>query len=139
MNKLVSLIYVSTATKLFNELELIELLKKSRIENLSHCITGMLLYHDGNIMQVIEGDEKEINQLYINLKNDDRHHGVIKLMCQPISEREFPEWSMSYLNVTSENNAGFSEFLSKKTESANNDLIVGRARKLLLNFREKLR
>ena len=90
-------------------------------------------------MQVIEGNENDIDQLYKNLKIDFRHHDVIELIREPIPEREFPDWRMSYLNVSSENIVGFSEFLREKGTHVSSDFIAGKAKEILLQFREILR
>lgn len=48
------LIYVSAATELMNNDQLLALLEQSRRNNERHRITGMLLYKSGNFMQYID-------------------------------------------------------------------------------------
>ncbi|WP_416276575.1 BLUF domain-containing protein [Pedobacter sp. MR2016-24] len=48
-------IYISKAGKLLTEEELIDLLEESRAWNLSHGITGMLMYLEGNFLHLFEG------------------------------------------------------------------------------------
>jgi hypothetical protein len=50
------LLYVISAVKPFSDSELVEMLVKTRAKNISLEITGMLLYKDGNFLQVMEGD-----------------------------------------------------------------------------------
>lgn len=50
---MINLIYTSSAVELFREDELVELLKTSRDNNRRRGITGMLLYNDGNFLQVL--------------------------------------------------------------------------------------
>jgi hypothetical protein len=50
-----ALVYVSSATKPFSPDELSELLAQARVDNAALGITGMLLYSNGNFMQVLEG------------------------------------------------------------------------------------
>ncbi len=59
-----SLTYVSSAVRPFAEDELADLLAVSRQNNARLGITGMLLYKDGNFMQVLEGEEAEVRTLY---------------------------------------------------------------------------
>ena len=140
MSKLVSLIYVSSATKHFDEQQqLVTLLKASRSTNEAHKITGMLLYHEGHMMQVIEGEELEINQLFNNIQRDKRHNGVIKLICKPIEEREFSEWNMSYLNISSVKTEGFSDFLIGGKTKSQSDAVAGKAKRILMTFRDGFR
>jgi hypothetical protein len=51
-----SIVYVSSALKPFSKTDLLTLLEKSRENNTSLGISGMLLYKDGNFMQVLEGE-----------------------------------------------------------------------------------
>ncbi len=139
MNQLVSLIYVSSSKGLFNETDLVELLRSARIANKKHEITGMLLYHEGNIMQVLEGNEKDVNQLFSNILKDARHHGVIKMICEPILKRDFSDWRMSYLNISKIHVDGFSNFLVAKKSDRKNDALVSKAKKILYKFREQLK
>jgi len=53
--KLIQLIYVSAATNRFNPAELRELLRLARLKNQQLDVTGMLLYHEGSFLQVLEG------------------------------------------------------------------------------------
>lgn len=46
------LVYLSSAVELFREEELKDLLATSRLNNEKLHVTGMLLYHEGNFIQV---------------------------------------------------------------------------------------
>lgn len=125
-------IYVSSSKGLMSEEELSALLTSIRRSNLEHDITGMLLYQDGNIMQVIEGEQRKIEQLFRNIALDDRHTGIIKLVEEKISHREFSDWSMSYKNISGLKVDGYSDFMSS---GSFNEQEISRAKKLLLSFR----
>jgi hypothetical protein len=60
---LFSTVYVSSATRRLSVAELAEILRVSRADNQRDEITGMLLYKDGNIMQVLEGAEEKVSAL----------------------------------------------------------------------------
>lgn len=111
---MLSLVYASSAVRLFNRAELIELLDVSRQANQKNGITGMLLYRGGNFIQVIEGENEAVLQLYENIKADPRHSNIILLSQDPILERQFAEWSMGFRNIdqmSRQELEGFSEFL----------------------------
>lgn len=136
MNQLYQLIYVSSSIGLLSEPELNKLLVSFRTNNQRHNITGMLLYNSGNIMQVIEGDQGDIEQLFNNIHSDTRHTGIIVLSKKAIIEREFGDWSMSYQNLTGSNTEGFSNFL-KVGEFPNDGTVdAGHAKRFLLSFRD---
>ena len=58
------LVYLSSASQPFSEDDLVALLTQARQNNTAHGLTGMLLYKDGNFMQVLEGDEAEVRRLF---------------------------------------------------------------------------
>ncbi len=135
MNKLSHIIYVSSTKNVLSEKALSNLLESFKSNNLKHGITGMLLYHDGNIMQLIEGPQDKIDQLYRNITADERHCGIITLIKEEISTREFGDWSMSYKNISGIEPDGFSDFIKVGSFPDVEAPIVGKAKKLLLSFR----
>lgn len=96
------LIYISAAVKLMNEDELVEILTISRKNNQAKNITGMLLYGDGTFIQVIEGEEEELNKLYYKIKLDPRHKNLIKLTTGTLNKRNFSGWFMGFKAVNTE-------------------------------------
>jgi hypothetical protein len=136
MDTLFHLIYVSSSNGLMNEEQLSDLLESIRPLNEKHSITGMLLYQEGNIMQIIEGEKKSITQLFRNIQSDHRHTRIIKLIEEPISSRNFSDWTMSYLNVSPVKIDGFSDFM---LSGSFNEKKISTAKKLLLGFRAQLR
>lgn len=108
-----SITYVSTAKTLLSKSAINELLIKSHANNLKFDITGMLLYHEGTFMQVIEGPLDPIFQLWANIKKDPLHHSITTLLDEPVAERAFPQWSMGFKHLCEESAApGYTDFLS---------------------------
>ena len=70
------LIYVSTAVVPMTEGDLVKLLKQSRSRNEQNRITGMLLYKNGHFMQVLEGEEASVMEIFHNIEKDPRHKSV---------------------------------------------------------------
>lgn len=110
------LVYVSTATHPFSEAELLDLLRESRARNVTIGVTGMLLHKDGNFIQVIEGPEDKVRELFAAISADPRHHGIIVLHEEHVPARQFEEWSMSFVNLDEEtvrDLPGFDDFLTR--------------------------
>lgn len=80
--------------------ELASFLKKIRDKNLADSITGLLLYSDGNFMQLIEGSDEAVSRTFSRIQSDPRHKGIIKLLDEAIDQRVFPDWKMAFLRVT---------------------------------------
>lgn len=116
------LIYISTATINFKQPQLLSLLLEARSRNARLGVTGMLLFCEGNFIQVLEGSKEAVDEVFVSIKEDARHTGIIVVNETPVFNRSFAEWSMGF-ESTSINNIsslpGYHDITS-------------------LNFREKL-
>lgn len=90
------MLYVSAATELLSDADLDDILSKSRRNNTRDDVTGMLLYADGSFLQVLEGEETAIRQVYERISRDPRHHRIVEVAQQTIDQRDFPDWSMGF-------------------------------------------
>lgn len=92
-----SIAYVSTAVRLLDGNQLLELLNTSRERNHREHITCLLLYSNGRFIQCIEGPEAALRNLYADITVDSRHKNVTLLVDEPISGRDFGSWTMGYV------------------------------------------
>jgi Sensors of blue-light using FAD len=95
-----SMAYLSSASFPFSDGDLATLLMNSRANNGRAGVTGMLLYRDGQFLQVLEGAEQAVRERFARIEADPRHRDVHKLMEAAITERQFPTWNMGYRAVT---------------------------------------
>lgn len=93
------LIYISTAKHLLDEDELIDICTVSRDRNKLHGITGVLLYSEGTFIQLLEGETKDVELIFLSITNDIRHKNIIKLAHEAISYRAFPDWTMGFKSL----------------------------------------
>ncbi len=93
------LVYRSQAVEPFTPNTLDALLRRARLHNAEHRISGLLLYSEGQFLQVIEGPEPALNRLYGLIQADPRHYDVLTLSHEPVQTRAFPDWRMGYLPV----------------------------------------
>lgn len=95
---LVRLLYASRADAVTPEM-IDSILVQSRTHNPALGITGILC-HGGNVfMQVLEGGRDTVNTLYNAIVRDDRHHNVMVLHYEEITERRFSGWTMGQVNL----------------------------------------
>jgi hypothetical protein len=92
---LYSLVYVSTAVVVPSHESLTSLTDQASARNVSLGVTGLLLYSGGNFMQCLEGSKESIDTLMMSINSDHRHFGVIVLLYEKISKREFVDWGMA--------------------------------------------
>ena len=139
---MLSIVYASSAVKLFTEQEIIKLLEISQRNNEQSGITGMLLYNGGNFIQVIEGPDEAVLALYDTIKRDRRHYKVTLLGQDPIHERQFPDWTMGFQDLkklSPEQQTRFSSFLVDDFTPEFFQDKPTRAYILLLSFKETMR
>lgn len=139
---LVQLVYVSTATTPFTPAELHELLRRARVNNARVGVTGMLLYHDGNFIQALEGPRDAVAAIQERIAHDPRHHGILVLYNARIETRSFANWSMGFVDSARSGAVlpeGFSSFLLDGDLSSVLAREPKAARRLLETFRTSVR
>ncbi len=94
------LAYHSFATDSFTKSDFSDILSTSRFHNKLKDITGILLYHEGNILQLLEGDEDSVIKLFNKIKLDSRHNNITKIISGISTAHNFPDWPMSFKNLT---------------------------------------
>jgi hypothetical protein len=134
---MIQLIYISTATNWPTESELLYLLEQARSLNLRRHITGMLLYSNGTYLQALEGEAKEVRELYDAICHDPRNEGHAILRETEIPGRDFPDWSMGFENLESRSPdelPGFVEVFGGRLDKSIAVNNITNAIRLLMNF-----
>ena len=112
---MLAIVYISSAVVLFSDADLTALLEQSQQKNAGLEITGILLYKDGDVMQLLEGPDEAVSQLAKTIYADRRHSGIIQLIEQKISRREFPDWSMEFQNLDASRVQLLAEFMERQS------------------------
>ena len=132
------LIYVSSATEQFSRPELEALLAKSRQNNQRVNVTGLLLYKGGNFIQILEGEKEAVLATHARVSQDPRHRGMITMAQGNIEKRQFPDWSMGFQLLQSNEPVslkGYSTFLSEPMATAALNGATGTVKALLNQFK----
>jgi hypothetical protein len=76
---------------------LTDILAVARLRNQSLGITGLLLYHRGEFVQLLEGERDAVRQVFYDFILCDRRHTSVNLCWDfEIERRSFPDWSMGF-------------------------------------------
>ena len=139
--QLVAAVYVSSAVRPLTEDEILDILLVARQNNERLGVTGMLLYRDGNFLQVLEGPASVVDSLIQRIRRDPRHAGFILMSRTYIEERQFQEWSMAFRNMSKDvtSKDGYSPFLESDfddDETGEQSQLVFR---LLRRFKQDMR
>lgn len=107
------MIYYSTASPDLSINDILNILENSKDFNSKNEITGCLLYHNNEFVQLIEGEEEAVKKLYAKIESDKRHSNLIVVIQDNIAGRSFKNWSMAYYKSTTAAAENLSELLFK--------------------------
>ena len=93
---LVSKTYLSQSKLDWTDEAIDELLERSKRNNATRKITGAMIYANGYFMQLIEGPQIAVDELYSAIEADPRHEVLSLLHNQEIKDRHFSDWAMEY-------------------------------------------
>jgi hypothetical protein len=68
--------------------------------NLESGVSGLLIFSEGQFIQILEGDTVEILQLVANIGVDKRNTNLKVLWHGSQRERQFPDWTMGCFDMT---------------------------------------
>lgn len=90
------IVYSSRATQDFWPEDLFLLVETARRKNALRSVTGMLLFHEGEFLQLLEGPEREVKSVFEMVGRDPRHTEVKVLLSEEAPQRQFPDWTMGF-------------------------------------------
>lgn len=93
-HELYKVMYISSATREMSGEELETMMAKCREKNAFFDITGYMLYHEGSIIQLLEGSRTKVEYIYNTIRMDSRHQNIVELCKAPIENRIFADWQM---------------------------------------------
>ncbi|MCW5924734.1 MAG: BLUF domain-containing protein [Saprospiraceae bacterium] len=132
------LIYRSKANAYFNDDDLIVLLRQCRSKNIEKNVTGILLYGYGNFIQLLEGDDDVVRDLYAHrISLDQRHREPVILHQGYIPKRLFKDWSMAFQPLNAERVRSLSGYLdpaAQESETGKNLLSPMRLLEVIQGF-----
>ena len=76
--------------------ELCSMSQKFSQFNRKHNITGLMIYHNKNVMQYIEGDDVIVKDMYKRISEDNRHNNIIKLIEEKSFKKRVEEWNICF-------------------------------------------
>jgi len=105
---LYQLFYSSISAKKMMKSHLYMILRQARLNNKLSNVTGLLVFVDGLFLQVLEGEESAVKNIFENIKSDKRHGDINILFEGNVKERAFPNWEMAYASPSARDLANWS-------------------------------
>jgi len=94
------LVYQSKGSTDLTQKDVDEIVAISKRNNTAKGISGFLVYESGKFMQLLEGDESVVKDLYFNIIAKDPRHSDAKVVDEKRGPRTCANWSMSRLPVS---------------------------------------
>jgi hypothetical protein len=97
--RLLRLTYASRAVDGLTGADLRAIATEAQGRNRKLGVTGLLLYVDGDFLQVLEGPGAAVERIYELIETDPRNKWVTRLSTERILRRAFEGWSMGCFEV----------------------------------------
>lgn len=91
--KIKRVIYISEHKDYSNQ-NLKNIIETSQKNNPSRDVTGCLISGTNTYLQLLEGPDNSVDELYTKIKTDNRHENIEKLVEEVVETRLFKSWSM---------------------------------------------
>ncbi|MDO6758607.1 BLUF domain-containing protein [Tamlana sp. 2_MG-2023] len=88
--------YISDATRNLEYNVQDEIYLKAKANNKKNNITGVLIYKNFNFLQVLEGPDKVVDQVYKKISSDPRHTNLFKVINTNIEGRIFEDYNFGF-------------------------------------------
>jgi class 3 adenylate cyclase len=96
--------YVSKLNALLSEEDIIEIGRLASLNNQKLDVTGILISVHGYFFQILEGEEKIVDELVEKIKRDSRHNEITILSAETgCEERLFTDWGMKTVALNESN------------------------------------
>lgn len=76
-----------------------DILLVAQEKNSRKAVTGALLYSGGYFIQVLEGEQSDVEEIFEAIMCDDRHTDITVLTNKYLASRSFSKWSMALAGV----------------------------------------
>ena len=75
------------------------IVEQSMRHNAEAGITGAMVHDAGRFAQVLEGERRAVEDLYLRIACDPRHHEVVLAGTRQLERRDFSSWTMGGIDV----------------------------------------
>lgn len=94
------LLYYGIESFKFKQKDFQDLLEQARSRNEKLNITGKLIYCEGTFIQVLEGEEQHVKEVYASILRDHRMVATKLVTEGKVEERHFGAWSMDFKEIS---------------------------------------
>ena len=93
---MIQLVYASVATRPLTGVEIEALRCQAQRNNLRDELTGIMVTRGDHFLQALEGAQATVENTFLRIIVDPRHHSLTLLSRRSITRREFGDWDMAH-------------------------------------------
>lgn len=109
---------------------IVGLVHHARLKNGERNVTGAILFNRDYFLQCIEGERKDVTELFGEIHADLRHSHVELMSVRDVAARDFPDWTMGLLTPSEAMAPVFARFLP--TDDTSPQALTGESATALL-------
>ena len=131
------LMYMSKARPDVGPDEIHAILDAARPRNARQGVTGLLIFAGGYFLQLLEGPEAYVGEIFDAIRADPRHSDVVVLLTDRADRRQFPGWSMGFElieDMPAPRGSGWFQLAPNALDAALPDTVAPEVRMLFTSF-----
>ncbi|HBT4825063.1 TPA: diguanylate phosphodiesterase [Klebsiella quasipneumoniae subsp. similipneumoniae] len=96
---LTTIIYRSHAHSSISRTSIMEMTELANAHNIKSDVTGILVFNGVHFLQLLEGPETQVNEIYSRICNDNRHFNIVELLNDVAPFRRFGNAGMELIDI----------------------------------------
>lgn len=101
---LTTIIYRSHAHNSISSTSLMEMVELANAHNSKRGVTGILLFNGVHFLQLLEGPQAQVNEIYSKICSDTRHFNIVELLNDVAPFRRFANAGMELFDINLHSN-----------------------------------
>lgn len=108
------LCYISSSRVAVEASLIDDIMAVSRPNNRAAGLTGLLVAGQRRFLQLLEGEERAVRDMFQRIKRDPRHFACVILDERPVATRQFADWDMGLVrsNCADDDHSALAELIA---------------------------
>lgn len=96
---LTSIIYRSHAHSSISRTSIMKMIELANVHNIKSDVTGILIFNGIHFLQLLEGPQVQVNEIYSRICTDTRHYNIVELLNDVAPFRRFGNAGMELIDI----------------------------------------
>lgn len=96
---LTTIIYRSHAHRNISRTSIMEMIELANVHNINSDVTGILVFNGVHFLQLLEGPQARVNEIYSRICRDARHFNIVELLNDVAPFRRFGNVGMELIDI----------------------------------------